>query len=151
MSGLPSHNFAFEAGLTPSDWLTNLPHLKTLNPLGAQFEYSNVNYVIASAIIESLTNQSFTEAVDSLIFEPLGINITWNAIDAEERGNRSQGFRKYGLDVEACNSPDGGLEACGIQEGFDYWTRGSGEEFAGAASALMSGLDMVSHSSDSFT
>lgn len=151
VSGLPSHNFAIAPNLTPSDWLRDLRYLKTAYPLGSQWEYSNVNYVIASAIIEHITNSSFFDAVNDLLSEPLDVGATWNALEARDsQGGRSYGWLRRGsaLELEECIAHGEGAEyesgICSTQEAFEFWTENEGSELVGAGSALMRGVDMVS-------
>lgn len=41
------------------------------NPPGAKFEYSNLGYVVAGAMIEAVTGKSWEEAIRELVFNPL--------------------------------------------------------------------------------
>lgn len=43
---------------------------------GLVFSYSNINYDLAGAVIESLTNLDFNTAMKKLVFEPLGMKTT---------------------------------------------------------------------------
>jgi len=44
-----------------------------INP-GTTYVYTNVNFVILGRIIEAVTGQSFKDAVQSVVFDPIGIN-----------------------------------------------------------------------------
>jgi CubicO group peptidase (beta-lactamase class C family) len=91
-----------------------------------------MNYVIASAIVEKLTNTSFYDIVQEYLWDPLGVEgATWNAKEASS----SDGGRSFGW-----------LPTSGGQEVFEFWTEGEGEELAAAGSALMRGVDMVNPS-----
>jgi CubicO group peptidase (beta-lactamase class C family) len=154
VSGLLSHNFAIAPNLTPADWLRDLRYLKTAYPLRSRWEYSNVNYVIASAIIEHIANSSFFDAVDDLLFEPLDVGATWNALEARShQGGRSYGWPRRGRALELedyiaeAEGADYESELCSTQEAFEFWTETEGSELVGAGSALMRGVDLVSPSS----
>lgn len=45
-------------------------------PPGTAFSYSNRNYVLAGHLIETITRMSWSEAVESILLRPLGIDFT---------------------------------------------------------------------------
>jgi CubicO group peptidase (beta-lactamase class C family) len=45
-----------------------------LNAPGARFAYSNVGYIIAGAIVERITGQSWEDAISNQVFKPLQMN-----------------------------------------------------------------------------
>lgn len=64
--------------LFPADRRENIiPRLKYLKPNGAindSWIYSNLGYVIAGAIIEKATNESWEKNIQDKIFKPLNMN-----------------------------------------------------------------------------
>jgi D-alanyl-D-alanine carboxypeptidase len=45
---------------------------------GAQWQYSNTNYVIAAAIVERITGQPFFDVLRRRLFAPLGMSTVWD-------------------------------------------------------------------------
>lgn len=64
------------AGLSPQRYiaLTCRPELLVLPP-GEGFSYSNVGYVLAGLIVESVTGMSWADAVDAILLRPLGADL----------------------------------------------------------------------------
>src|SRR5262249_36884525 len=48
-----------------------------VQPPGAGFSYSNPGYVVAGRLIETVTGMSWSEAVESILLRPLGIEPTF--------------------------------------------------------------------------
>lgn len=63
-------------GLSPQRYIaeTCQPDLLVLPP-GAGFSYSNVGYVLAGMIVESVTGMSWADAVDAILLRPLGAGL----------------------------------------------------------------------------
>ena len=81
-SGLPNYTYdpAFvqqpQKAWTPQELLA-LSFAKPVNfAPGAEFEYSNTNYIVLGLILEELTGMSAPEAFRQRIFEPLGLTHT---------------------------------------------------------------------------
>lgn len=55
-------------------------HVRTRDP-GAQYEYSNANYILLASIVERVTGESFPGYVEGQVFEPLGMTASF-ATDA---------------------------------------------------------------------
>lgn len=51
-------------------------HVRTGEP-GAEYEYSNANYLVLAAIVEEVTGRSFVEYVEAEVFEPLGMTTSF--------------------------------------------------------------------------
>jgi CubicO group peptidase (beta-lactamase class C family) len=79
-SGLPgvfSEPMAFHQGadaMTKLVLAMNKVHLN--RPVGSSFEYSNMNYSLLGAIIESVSEKSFEDFIQERIFSPLGMKNT---------------------------------------------------------------------------
>lgn len=83
-SGLPSYFPLIEKYGDKSDFISNVDVLNLLiehkrdlrfEP-NSRFEYCNTGYVLLSLIIESASGQSYSEFLESNIFEPLGMKHT---------------------------------------------------------------------------
>lgn len=83
-SGLPNYAYLVE---DPKVWnknreLTNLDVLqilatfkpKLLSEPDTHFSYSNTNFALLALIVEKITKNKFPEALDKMIFKPLGMN-----------------------------------------------------------------------------
>ncbi len=65
--------------MTNQDVLDILIKLKpeALAPAGKKFAYNNTNYVLLALIIEKITGLKYTEAMDYMVFKPLGMTHTF--------------------------------------------------------------------------
>lgn len=63
---------------------------------GAEFGYSNSNWVLLGAIIEQLTGQSYADAVHARIFRPLGMARSGYEWFAPVIANRADGYADHG-------------------------------------------------------
>lgn len=84
-SGLPNYTFFLADGLlpyvhsykSPRELLDlGLSQPATFAP-GAQFEYSNTNYLVAGLIIEAVTDRPVAEQITARLIEPLGLEHTY--------------------------------------------------------------------------
>ena len=76
-SGLPGS--AIELSSRPSTIADQVASLATVEPAsapGMQYAYSNANYVVLGAVIESVTGQAYPAAMQDLVFGPLGMSHT---------------------------------------------------------------------------
>lgn len=111
-SGLP--NYArFEVLLKNWNRKTVLTNQEVLNILvrnripltfkhDSHFSYCNTNYAMLALIIEKITEQSYAEAMESLLFEPLEMNNTFVMDYPTEKNNVCQSYKSayqnYGWD-----------------------------------------------------
>lgn len=73
---------------------------------GQQLEYSNANYMIAAAMIESLTGQRFETVMTERIFKPLGMNHSYVQVSNGADLKESMGFRQwFGIPVAQRSIP----------------------------------------------
>ncbi|WVQ78590.1 hypothetical protein IAT38_000676 [Cryptococcus sp. DSM 104549] len=149
-SGLPRHDFS-------NDWVTadqvvsNLRNLKPTTEIRQAWQYSNLHYVALSQIIPTLTGVSYTDFVQTHIFDALGLDsATFNATAAYESGHRSDGFLRQGMNRTQCAEVvlKGNLkvdETClGTAKSIGWWS-GDRDESLGSTAAggvLMSATDM---------
>jgi CubicO group peptidase (beta-lactamase class C family) len=68
------------------------------NP-NSKFAYSNTNYAILALVIENITNQTFPEAMKSLIFEPLKMSNTFVFELEKDKNNVSQSYKSTKVKV----------------------------------------------------
>lgn len=61
---------------------------------GAAWLYSNANYILLGAVIESVTKQSLAKAASQIIFEPLGLTHTEFDNHTEVVKNRASGYTR---------------------------------------------------------
>ncbi|NUO01434.1 MAG: beta-lactamase family protein, partial [Saprospiraceae bacterium] len=85
------------------------------NP-GTAYGYSNANYWLLGLIIERLTQKNLQQALDELIFSPLGLTHTW--IEKRDDRNVARGYADfYGsgnlLDVSSWDRAEGDGKAAG--------------------------------------
>ncbi len=67
-------------------------------PPGRKFEYCNTNYALLASIVESVSNQPFSEFMKEHIFEPLEMYNTWVHIpgDYDKHPSIAKGHKKNG-------------------------------------------------------
>ena len=56
-------------------------HVRTRDP-GAQYEYSNANYILLALIVEQVSSKPFAQYIEGEVFEPLGMEASF-ATDAD--------------------------------------------------------------------
>ncbi|MDF1516768.1 MAG: serine hydrolase domain-containing protein [Lutibacter sp.] len=109
-SGLPNYMYAAEnkwKSKTPPD---NIAMLGLMNKLkmqvyfkpGDRFHYSNTGYFILASIVSKVSNQSFSNFLDSRFFKPLNLTNTYvhNPNEASKK-EELMGFRRYGKSYTA--------------------------------------------------
>jgi CubicO group peptidase (beta-lactamase class C family) len=81
------------------DKLKVVQRLKYLKPEAAikdSYEYSNMGYTVAGAIIEQITKQEWDQNIQQKIFEPLKMNSSYIGLDEmKDSGNFSLGYGMY--------------------------------------------------------
>lgn len=61
---------------------------------GTSCEYSNSNYIILGAIIESITKKSYEDVIKANILQPLGMNATYYAHNEQLIPKRASGYSR---------------------------------------------------------
>lgn len=103
--------------LTTEALLETYVYGKNLNfAPGTAYGYSNANYWLLGQIVEKLTQQNLQQALDELIFSPLGLTQTW--IEKRDDRNVARGYANfYGndnlLDVSRWDRAEGDGKAAG--------------------------------------
>ena len=62
---------------------------------GERYEYSNANYMIAAAVIESVTGQSYEKAMHERVFLPLGMTNSYVQLPTGTHVQEAMGFRQW--------------------------------------------------------
>lgn len=62
---------------------------------GEQFEYSNANYMLAAAVIEAITGQSYETVLDERVFKPLGMTNSYIQMPLGESEKEATGYRQW--------------------------------------------------------
>lgn len=71
-----------------------LGNLKITKNYG-KYEYSNANYNLLGKIIESVSNESYSDYVTKNIFEPLGMNHTSTTLEGSKANGLIKGYQNY--------------------------------------------------------
>ncbi len=64
---------------------------------GAQWQYSNTNYVIAGCIVEKITGKPLFQFLTEHIFRPLGMNSVWNSDAGQLTSADPTGYYRHAL------------------------------------------------------
>ena len=87
------------AGLTRGDairsWAMALTPFAQDRPAGASFEYSNANYIVLGAVIESVSGEGYAHYVRTHVFEPLGMNHSYASLVEARQHDVAQGYREW--------------------------------------------------------
>jgi CubicO group peptidase (beta-lactamase class C family) len=84
---------AGRGGKTIEQSVRELSTLKLSKPVGAAFQYSNVNYMIVGLVVEVVSGQSFGAYVEEHIFRPLGMEHSFSSENAALHGGLASGYR----------------------------------------------------------
>jgi len=94
------------AEMTREEVLARLPLVQPLAAFRARWTYSNLDYLLAGAIVERLTGQSWETAVRKRIFVPLGMTRTSVGIPVPADDNAVSGHVRVDGVVQAIEHPD---------------------------------------------
>jgi CubicO group peptidase (beta-lactamase class C family) len=72
-----------------------LSTLKLSHPVGAAFEYSNLNYNLLGLIVEAASGESYADYVQRHIFTPLGMSRSYTSQAAAKRDGLAVGYRYW--------------------------------------------------------
>jgi CubicO group peptidase (beta-lactamase class C family) len=65
------------------------------NPPGTAFEYTNSNFDVLGLLIETVTGQSYTDYIQSHIYDPLEMNNSFTSLDAARAAGMSSAFYPF--------------------------------------------------------
>ena len=68
-----------------------LSTLKLTRPVGAKFEYSNLNYNLLGLIIEAASGESYADYIQNHIFDPLGMRHSYTSKAAAKQNGLAVG------------------------------------------------------------
>lgn len=81
---------------------------------GERLEYSNANYMLAAAVIESVTGQSYETALDERIFTPLGMTNSYVQMPLRDTAKEATGYRQwFGMPIAYLFIPGRSMMAAG--------------------------------------
>jgi CubicO group peptidase (beta-lactamase class C family) len=72
-----------------------LSTLKLTRPVGAAFEYSNLNYNLLGLIVEAASGESYAEYIQRHIFTPLGMTHSYTSQAMAKQGGLAMGHRYW--------------------------------------------------------
>lgn len=85
----------------PKTVTRKLRHLPLSRPLRAKYQYSNIMYVVAVHIVETLTRDWFGDFLHQKLWEPLGMNDTYFGLeDVKDQGAIDQLAKGYRWDEQ---------------------------------------------------
>jgi CubicO group peptidase (beta-lactamase class C family) len=87
---------------SPSSLVAVMRHLRPSTEIRQEFQYNNLHYTTLSHIIPTLTGVPYIEYVQEHIFDPLGMNATYDSIRAGKSGRRTEGFSRQGRNKALC-------------------------------------------------
>jgi CubicO group peptidase (beta-lactamase class C family) len=82
-----------EAGLA-LPFLDALAHIGPVVPIGTRTTYSNLGYMHLGAVLESVTEGSFADAIEELVVEPAGLGSTGFGMDVLGADGHVRGHRR---------------------------------------------------------
>ncbi|MTI87731.1 MAG: beta-lactamase family protein [Balneolaceae bacterium] len=102
-SGLPQHlerlTHFEEKDISSNEILEIINTAERSFTPGTNYQYSNLNYHLAAIAIENVTGKSYPQAMQELVFDPLGMNNSGVERLSNIPDNRANGYRKraFGL------------------------------------------------------
>lgn len=89
-----------------------LSTLKITRPVGAKFEYSNLNYNVLGLIVEAASGETYSDFIRKQIFDPLEMRHSYTSKAAAQRDGLAVGYRYwFGVPIPVPNLsiPQGSL------------------------------------------
>lgn len=106
-----------------------LAELPLTRPVGADFEYSNANYILLGLILEAASGESYADYVQKHIFHPLDMCHTYTSAELAQANGLATGYRYwFTYPVASPNLPDphgalaGGLLISSVEDMTRYLT-----------------------------
>lgn len=86
-SGLPAHDLVWFANITLQQAVRKIRYLPFTAPIRTKFQYSNLMYMTAAHLVETVTGQPFKDFLRERIWEPLNMTETYLSMaDAQNAG-----------------------------------------------------------------
>lgn len=94
-SGLPRHDLLwYGSPLSRHELYTKLKYLEPTTSFRTTFQYQNLMYMTAGLLIEKMSNQTWEEYTQEMIFNPLGMDDSNFSVDvSQEQGNYALPYR----------------------------------------------------------
>lgn len=84
-----------DADRTTTEQALLYQNIELNRPAGSSFEYSNTNYVLLGAIIESVSQTSFEEFIEENIFKELNMKNSYTSYERAKQKLLISGFRRW--------------------------------------------------------
>ena len=86
---------------------------RTNRPVGASYEYSNLNYVVLGLIVEYVSGMNYEEYLQQNIYDPMQMKNSYSSEEKAYENGLAEGFRElYGINVKVdCPYPTGQVPA----------------------------------------
>jgi CubicO group peptidase (beta-lactamase class C family) len=96
MSGLPASAVDLSAPVTTLDGqVDRFTTVSLASVPGTRYEYANANYVVLGALVQRVTGRPYAEAMDELVFGPLGMSRTTADLDDAQRNGLGDAHRLW--------------------------------------------------------
>ncbi len=73
--------------------MRELSTLELARPVGAEFEYSNLNYNLLGLIIEAASGESYADYIQNHVFDPLEMEHSYTSQAAAQQNGMAMGYR----------------------------------------------------------
>jgi len=96
-SGLPRHDLVWYNNHTSSreDLVRSLAYLQPTADLRVKWQYNNLMFLTAGYLVETMTGQSWEDAVRTLVFEPLGLKRSnFSVVESRKDADFAQPYDK---------------------------------------------------------
>ncbi|KAI0374179.1 beta-lactamase/transpeptidase-like protein [Pilatotrama ljubarskyi] len=108
VTGLPRHDFAWNAEDSTLDIVKRLRHLKMTHGLRMKWNYNNQMYILGAHIISKFAGMHYSAFAKERILEPLGMDATtFFPYEAERSGNFSHAWSDTGRRIPFWLNPNG--------------------------------------------
>jgi CubicO group peptidase (beta-lactamase class C family) len=95
-SGLPASAVDLAAPVTTLDGeVTRFASVSLTSVPGTRYEYSNANYVVLGALVQAVTDRPYADAMDQLVFGPLGMSRTTADLATAKRNGLGDAHRLW--------------------------------------------------------
>lgn len=82
----------YRPGLTAEEIARSLSSVHTNRPVGAEHEYSNLNYVLLGLVVEAASGQSYAEYIQEHIFQPIGMTHSYTSYEQARAQGLAEGY-----------------------------------------------------------
>lgn len=130
-----------------------LSNLQLARPVGAKFEYSNLNYNVLGLIVEAASGQRYADYVQQHIFDPLDMRHSYADKAGAQQNGLAMGYRYWfghpvpapRLQVPAGSLPSGQLISCAEDMAHYLIDHLNGGRYGGAQILSQAGIEALLH------